>query len=349
MSGFSLFKSRSFLIVCMVSVLTVWPAILGACSGADAVLPPDDSSAAENAETGQYRIGISFPTLQLAFRKRMMEIVQAEYSDPSRHPGVEIIIRDAEGSQKKQNQDIKELVDQRVDGIIVIPLTMEGPLPVIRYANQRGIPMMTLDNEVSSVSSARIVTYVGADHRQMGRMAAELFQRKLEERFPNDDIWNVLELTGISDSSGAVDRGDAIAEAFHSNERIHVLGRFNAEFTAELAKSEISDCLKIYPEIDGIICQNDLMAEGCFQALEEAGKAGDVVLVGIDGQKSVVQHVADGFMAGTIIQYPDMILDGVEKMLDELKGKALDPYYYTPVDTVTGENAWKLLDEGKPW
>ena len=42
---------------------------------------------------------------------------------------VELILCDGENSQEKQNQDLVNLIDDPVDGIILIPYTMEGPFP----------------------------------------------------------------------------------------------------------------------------------------------------------------------------------------------------------------------------
>ena len=161
-------------------------------------LPPSSSPASQEADQGSYRIGVSFPTTSLLFRSAMFQLLEEfDLSEGS----VELILCDGENSQEKQNQDLVNLIDDPVDGIILIPYTMEGPLPAIQYANDRGIPVLTLDNRVESSSLSRTIGYVGAEHVTMGEQAARLLISALEEHFPDAAQWNVIYLTGIPNSS----------------------------------------------------------------------------------------------------------------------------------------------------
>lgn len=298
---------------------------------------------------GHYTIGVSMPTTRLAYRKAMKELVEKSYPKTEDNLRAEIILCDADGSQKQQNQDILNMADSGVDGIVLVPNTMEGCLSSVEYANTKGIPVITVDNRIRSSSSARVVSFVGADHYSMGREAALLFLQILEERFPDRETWNVIQLTGIPDSSGTIDRGQAIADVLAGSSRVHVLGEYDGEFTVKNAKSVMEDCLRIYDDIDGVICQNDNMAEGCYQALREAGADGRIAVVGIDGQKSTLEIMAEGGIQGTVLQHPSMILDGIERLCDYLDGETLDEFYYEPTDTITAENADFYLEHDLSW
>lgn len=91
------------------------------------------------------------------------------------------------------------------------------------------------------------------------------------------------------------------------------------------------------------------MAEGCYQALENYGLAGRVSIIGIDGQRSVVEKIAEQKIDGTILQYPDMILHAVEYMRSYLNGQPLQYAYYQQIDPITFENAQACLDAGLSW
>lgn len=100
----------------------------------------------------------------------MKELVEAAYPGTQDDGGIEILIYDAGGSQKQQNQDILEMTDLGVDGIVLIPGTMEGCLSSVEYANTKGVPVITVDNRIRSSTSARAVSFVGADHYSMEKM-----------------------------------------------------------------------------------------------------------------------------------------------------------------------------------
>lgn len=336
-------KYHRYALLFVLSAALLFTLSLSGCRFSD---PPDHPPVSQ-PEQAVYRLGVSFPMTDLAFRAKMLSLLE-EYQ--LEHAGeVEFIIRDGENSQRKQNQDLMELADLPVDGIILIPHTMEGTLPVIQYANDKQIPVMTLDNRVENSIQARTVSYVGADHVQMGKLAAQLLISALEQRFPEESTWNVIYLTGIPNSAGAVDRDVGIKETLAREPRITLLGEFNGEFTDKKACSILEDCLNVYPSIHGVICQNDLMAEGCYLALEKNGLAGKLSVVGIDGQRSVVEKIAQKKIDGTILQYPDMVLHAVEYMCGYLDGQPMEFAYYQQIDPITFKNAQEYLDANLPW
>lgn len=67
------------------------------------------------------------------------------------------------------------------------------------------------------------------------------------------------------------------------------------------------------------------------------GLAGEVALVGIDGQRSVVEEIAAGGIDGTVIQYPDMALEAVEEICRYLDGEPLSFSNYQQTDTHAGK------------
>ena len=198
-------KQRNFSIKFFSSIAILYTICILCMTGCRRAQPLRQDLPSNERES--YRIGLSLPTTQLIYRKAMKELVEAAYPGTQDDGGIEILIYDAGGSQKQQNQDILEMTDLGVDGIVLIPGTMEGCLSSVEYANTKGVPVITVDNRIRSSTSARAVSFVGADHYSMGKDAATLFLRLLEEQYPEKEIWNVIQLTGIPDTSGAIDRG----------------------------------------------------------------------------------------------------------------------------------------------
>jgi len=324
--------------------------LLSACANDNNSLYTDkDSNKDYNLSKKQYIIGVSFPTTELVYRAKMKSIAESVYPQGNTNKRAQLIIFDGRKSQEKQNEDLLTMITSGMDGIVLIPWTTDGPLSMIRYANDIGVPVITVDNSIDEQSDCQVISYVGADHRLMGEQAAELFIEALENRYPDEKQWNVIQLTGVPGSSGAIDRGAGIEEVLGTEERIILLGNYNAEFTSENAKSVTEDLLVLYDNIHGIICQNDLMAEGCYEAVSDAGKLGEIVIVGIDGQKSVVEKMVSGGIQGTVIQYPTMIETGIELLCDYLDGKKIKDVYYQPTDKIYPFNAKFYLDNDLAW
>ena len=58
------------------------------------------------------------------------------------------------------------------------------------------------------------------------------------------------------------------------------------------------------PNIDVVYAINEPAAAGAYEALKALGKAGDVLLVSVDGGCPGVRNVADGVIGATAQQYP---------------------------------------------
>jgi ribose transport system substrate-binding protein len=123
----------------------------------------------------------------------------------------------------------------------------------------------------------------------------------------------------------------------------------DANFETTKALSVAEDQLTANPNLHGIVCHNDMMAEGAYQALVNMNKVGKVAITGIDGQRSTVELVAKSGIQGTVIQYPKMVTMGVEVLCDYLDGKTIQYTNFYPTDPCGPDVAQKMLDNGSAW
>lgn len=303
-----------------------------------------ETSQAVNAEP--YNFGLSLPSLEFTFFATMKTAVEKQYPTDR----IEITVYNAENNQEKQNKDIEDMISKGVDGIVLIPITVEGAVPAIKYANEKGVPVITVDRAVTPETGVETVSFVGSDHYPMGVQAAEMLIASLEEKFPDAEKWNVVELEGTPGSSAAIERGSGIKDTIAAESRINLISSLNGEFSTTTATSVAEDVLTANPELNGFICHNDMMAEGCYQALVNANRLGEVVIIGIDGQLSTVQKIVEGNIHGTVIQYPDrMAMKGIELLADYLDGKTVEPTVYVPTEVIPPSEAQRFIDEGLAW
>jgi ribose transport system substrate-binding protein len=80
------------------------------------------------------------------------------------------------------------------------------------------------------------------------------------------------------------------------------------------------------------------MALGALAAVKEAGRAGQVQIVGFDNISAVRDLVREGRVLATVDQHADQLaVFGIELALDVLRGKAAAADRETPVDLITAE------------
>lgn len=297
------------------------------------------NAASGNADNGDLLIGASVPSLEFTF----FVAAQKSWEEAADELGVEAPFYNAEDNQSKQNQDLEDMVTRGVDAIVVIPITTEGAVPAIKYANENGVPVFTVDRSAEG-EDVEVVAHIGTNHVDMGEKAAQQFLEGLEERHPDVETWKVAELEGTPGSSAAIERGQGIHNVLEADDRVEIVTSLTGEFSSTVALDVAEDILTSNPELHGIISHNDMMIEGALQAASAANRADELVLVGMDGQKSTVQHIIEGNIYGTSLQLPSMLGDGLRTAVDYLNGEDVEENVWVPTELIDSSNAEEMLE-----
>ena len=320
-----------------------WALLTIAAMAATMMISSVAVAAEEEAEP--YKIGVSVPTMEMTFFAFMEEELNNAYPTDK----AEVTLYDGEDNQEKQNSDVEDMITMGYDGIVIIPITVEGAIPAIEYANEKGVPVICVDREITPDTGVETIGFVGSDHVPMGEGAAELMVEALEKMFPDNETWKVVEIEGTQGASATLKRGEGIHHVFDENPKVDVIAQMDGQFLTTTALTIAEDYLTSVDDLNGFICHNDDEAMGCLQALKNANRVGDVAIVGIDGTKVCVEAIAAGEIQGTIIQYPAMVCLGVETMVKYLDGEEIEYTNYYPTDMIHPEEAQQFLDEGKPY
>jgi ribose transport system substrate-binding protein len=99
-----------------------------------------------------------------------------------------------------------------------------------------------------------------------------------------------------------------------------------------------SAILREHPELKAILASNDNMALGAATAIRQAGKGGEVAVVGFDNISAIRQMLREGRVLATADQHADRLaVYGIEYALRMLDGEARPQGRETPVDLVVRE------------
>ena len=113
------------------------------------------------------------------------------------------------------------------------------------------------------------------------------------------------------------------------------------------AQQDVANALAQYGEkIEVVFCNNDAMALGALQSIEQAGRTvgKDIYLVGVDALKEAVQNVVDGKMTGTVLNDDvGQATAAAEATQLFVEGKDVEEYYWVDYVKVTTENAAQYL------
>jgi len=116
--------------------------------------------------------------------------------------------------------------------------------------------------------------------------------------------------------------------------------------TLDSARQAMEDLLVSQPDVKGAFAFNQLVLQGAYQALEQAGKAGQVKLVGFDLDPVSYQMVKDGKIDALVIQDPfKMGYEGMNIVLTKLQGGEVKEFMGLGTKLLTKDNAAEFAND----
>ena len=272
--------------------------------------------ACNNDETKQYKIGMSQCAFDTHWRLEMNRHITA---NAMQRENINLLMTDGQNSNEKQIADIKWLVSQNIDLLMVSPNEAEALTPIITEVYKKGIPVILIDRKTTNDS---YTCFIGASNTVIGEKAADYVGLFCA---PGSKI---LELHGQAGASAAIDRGTGFNNRInekYGNKKITHIGDLYCEWSSTNAKQKMAEYIKEGNEIPDIIySHNDDMATGAYDAIKEAGiDPSNILIVGTDGasgENGGIKAVLDGKIDVTFF-YPDGSVEAIENAENILAGK----------------------------
>ncbi|MES2112272.1 MAG: substrate-binding domain-containing protein [Bacteroidota bacterium] len=221
-------------------------------------------------KTSLYTIGFSQCIGSDLWRRTMLDEMKMELS---LHPGARFIYADADGNSQKQIQQVKNMVDQGVDLLIISPNEAQPLTGIVEQTYNKGIPVIVIDRKTST---SQYTAYVGADNFEVGRMAGEYMGNLLKRK------GNVVEVMGLPGSSPAIERERGFADGLKKFPNVHIVSQLYGDWLKDHAEKQLSQIAPQLTGVDAIFAHNDVMASGARAVLksQHANKATRVI--GVD-------------------------------------------------------------------
>lgn len=239
----------------------------------------------------QIVIGMTVPGLQFPFFVTMKNEAEAAATKL----GIKLNFIDAQNASDKQMAAIETFISQKVDGILISPMTEDSLVPAIEDAVAAGIPVATVDRKANT---NEVLIHVGADNVEGGRAAARFIIEKLGNK------GTVIELEGTPGSSAAIDRKKGFDEIIKTS-NVKLLVSQSADFTRSKAQSVMENLMQVYPKFDAVFGANDEMIIGAIEAMLGAGiNPATKVTIGFDATTDAFTYMKEGKLDATIDQFP---------------------------------------------
>lgn len=276
-------------------------------------------------------IGLSQCMLDDAWRQAMINDMRIEASN---YDDVEIIIKDAQNNNETQIQQIRDLIRQKVDVLIISPYQSEPITAVAEEAYRAGIPTIITDRKVNT---DQYTSFVGANNYEIGLAAGNYAANYLP---PNAII---LEIWGLTQTSPAQERHKGFVDALREREDLS-FRRIEGQWLVDTARMELQK-LEHPEQIDFVYAHNDMMAIAAreyFMAWDSI-RGRELRIIGVDAVAGAgLEAVEDGRINASFL-YPTGGEQVIRTAMRIIQGEPVDKFIPLRTAPVDHQSARTLL------
>ena len=230
-------------------------------------------------------IGVSIPAADHGWTagvvyhaERVAELIRKE------HPNANVIVKTSPDPASQANA-IQDLAVQGLDALVILPTDPDPLVNAIKEVKAKGTFVTIVDRAPSVNDSSVRDLYVAGNNPALGQTAGEY----IKATTPDAQVVVIRGLPIPIDQQ----RQDGFDKGIEGS-NVKVLDRQFGNWNRDDAFKVMQDYLTKYPKIDVVWCQDDDMAVGVLQAIEQAGRTDIQYIVAGAGSKEMVKRVMDG-------------------------------------------------------
>jgi len=304
---------------------------------------PQQVGEEENAEI---QIGIAFDSFLIERWERDRDI----FVSRARDLGASVNVQNANGDVEKQKDQIKYLIDKKMDVIVVVAVDSAAVAKEVTEARNAGIKVVAYDRLVTDVP---LDLYISFDNEMVGKFMADAIIDKL----PNGG--NVMKINGPSKDHNVA----LVNQGFDQEIRGKGITVFDTYYATEWKGEEAFNYLSEHKDkadrADAVMCGNDSLAGQAVRYYAERRRAGRIPIVGQDADLDACQRVVEGTQTMTVYKGIDKLAkQAAEASVALAKGNSVTgaveidnggykvPYLSIAPVMVTKENMDSIIIDG---
>ena len=262
-------------------------------------------------EREKIKIGFSLGTLKEERWIKDRDILIAK----AREFGADIIVQNANNDDLDQMKQVKYLLEQNIDVLIIVPNDLNKAAHAVELAKRQGIPVISYDR---LVLNSNVDLYVTFDNVKVGELMAERITDSMKGE-------NLLIVNGAKTDNNTkmIKQGyDKILGPLEAEGKIKIIAEeWAADWLKEYAFKVVDDMLQKGIRIDAVISGNDSLAEGVIEALSEHRLAGKVSVTGQDADLTACQRIVEGMQLMTVYKPIEKLAEAAVEMAVRLVKK----------------------------
>ena len=213
--------------------------------------------------------------------------------------GNQFIFVNGENDIAKQDAALDNFITQKVDVVIINAVNPPAQLKSLQKLFDAGIKVVALDRAFDTDK----VNHVLGDDEQEGRNAADTIAKAL------DGKGNVVEVTGQPGVSHANDNARGFADELSKTPGLKIEAQQSGNYQRDKSFNVMQDILNANPKgsIQAVFAHNDNSALGALAAIEAAGRAKEMIVIGGDADQDALKAIKEGRMYGSDDRSPSIM------------------------------------------
>ncbi|MBB3236279.1 substrate-binding domain-containing protein [Phyllobacterium endophyticum] len=248
--------------------------------------------------------------------------------------GAKLVIFNANNVPSAQNDAMENYITQKVDGIILVAIDVNGVKPAITAAKTAGIPVIAIDAQIPEGDN---VAFVGVDNTKAGEDIGKFYADYVKANMAGTAKIGVI---GALNSFIQNQRLDGFKKAVaDSGQKITFLDTVDGQNVQDVALTAAENLMTANPDMTTLYATGEPALVGAVSAVTSQGRTGDVKVFGWDLTKQAVEGIDAGWVTAVVQQDPaGEGKAAVEALVKLKKGEKIEPIINVPVTIVTKEN-----------
>ncbi|MCB0048455.1 MAG: sugar ABC transporter substrate-binding protein, partial [Caldilinea sp.] len=243
----------------------------------------------------------------------------------------EVTFVDSKEDVAVQLGQVENFVTQGVDAIIIIAANTDATDPMTQAAVDAGIPLVYVNRKPANLPDG--VAYVGSDSIDAGIMQMEWIAEALGGK------GNIVIMNGDLSQEAAQMRTAGVKQVAENFPDIAITKEQSGNWQREEGLALMENWLQSGDQIDAVAANNDEMAIGAIQAIEAAGKLGEIIVGGVDASSDALAEMDAGRLNVTVFQNAiGQGEGGIETAIKLARGEPVEQVVWIPYELVTPEN-----------
>jgi len=202
--------------------------------------------------------------------------------------GVELFEANSAGKPDKELGLINTYIANKVDAIVISPLSSKASVSALARAREKGIAVITYNTALDSDIPA---SFIESNQFDLGALTGKFARTYIENKLNGKATVAILAAYSYTPEQSALRAGGFKSE-ISKLPNVKIVAEQDA-WLAEQAVKKVGDILTANPGINIIWSMNEGGTVGAVMAVKNAGKAGKIAVFGTDNSEQLANFLLD--------------------------------------------------------